>query len=100
MLRLDDIPEIQSAEKITAIKIDVENFEYYVLKGGQETISKHMPVIHCELWQNENRKMTMDLLKSLGYKVMIFDGEKLVDFTDEELYVNFFFIPSDTINKT
>ncbi len=100
MLRLDDIPEIQSAEKITAIKIDVENFEYYVLKGGQETISKHMPIIHCELWNNENRAMAMDLLKSLGYKVMIFDDGKLVEFRDEEFYVNFFFIPSDTITKT
>lgn len=99
MLRLDDIPEIQNAEKITAIKIDVENFEYYVLKGGQETIAKHMPVIHCELWDNENRKMAMDLLKSLGYKVMIFDDVKLVEFNNEELYVNFFFIPSDTITK-
>jgi FkbM family methyltransferase len=94
MLRLDDIPEIQSAEKITAIKIDVENFEYFVLKGGAATISKHMPIIHCELWDNENRTMAMDFLKSLGYKVMIFDDVKLVEFRDEELYVNFFFIPS------
>lgn len=94
MQRLDDIPEINTAEKITAIKIDVENFEYYVLKGGQKMLTKHMPIIYCELWNNENRTITMDYLISLGYKVMIFDDVKLIDFTDQDDYINFFFIPS------
>lgn len=92
--RLDDIPEIKNAEKITAIKIDVENFEYYVLKGGQALITKHMPIIYSELWNNEVRTMTMDYLTSKGYRVKIFDGSKLIDFTDEDSFVNFFFIPS------
>ena len=96
MRRLDDIPEIQSAEKITAIKIDVENFEYQVLKGAQDTIVKHKPIIHCELWDNENRILTMNYLKSLGYKVLVFMDEKLVDFTPDYPYVNFFFIPIET----
>ncbi len=92
--RLDDIPEIKNTEKVTAIKIDVENFEYYVLKGGQALINKHMPIIYSELWNNEVRTMTMDYLTSKGYVVKIFDGVKLIDFTDEDSFVNFFFIPS------
>ena len=93
MRRLDDIPEIMAAETITAIKIDVENFEYYVLKGGQELIAKHMPIIYCELWNNEIRTLTMDYLKGLGYVVKIFDDEKLIDFTNEDFFINFFFLP-------
>ncbi len=93
MRRLDDIEELKSADKISAIKIDVENFEYYVLKGGQELIIKHMPIIYCELWDNEIRALTIDYLKSLGYVVKIFDDEKLIDFTDEHFFINFFFLP-------
>ena len=93
MRRLDDIPELKEIEKITAIKIDVENFEYYVLKGGEELILKHMPIIYSELWDNEMQRLTMDYLKSLGYVVKIFEEGKLKDFTDEHFYINFFFIP-------
>lgn len=93
MRRLDDIPELNELENITAIKIDVENFEYYVLKGGQELILKHMPIIYSELWDNEIQRLTMDYLKSLGYAVKIFEDDKLKDFTDEHFYINFFFMP-------
>lgn len=96
MRRLDDIPELQRAEKISAIKIDVENFEYYVMKGGRELILKHMPVIYSELWDNEIQRLTMDYLKSLGYEVKIFDDEKLIDFTDQHAFINFFFLPPST----
>jgi len=99
MCRLDDIEELKHVERISAIKIDVENFEYYVLKGGQALLIKHMPIIYCELWDNEFQKLTMDYLKSLGYKVKIFDDEKLIDFTNEHFYVNFFFVPP-TIAET
>src|SRR4051812_6552045 len=90
--KLDDIEELKSADKIGAIKIDVENYEYYVLKGGQELLKKHKPIIYCELWDNEKRYMTLDFLKGLGYKVKIYDDGKLVDYTDQKV-INFFHMP-------
>lgn len=99
MRRLDDIPELQHAERISAIKIDVENFEYYVMKGGRELILKHMPVIYSELWNNDVQRLTMDYLKSLGYEVKIFEDERLIDFTDQYSYINFFFLPPSTIKS-
>ncbi|MET0394899.1 MAG: FkbM family methyltransferase [Chitinophagaceae bacterium] len=89
--KLDDIPSLQAAARITGIKIDVENFEYYVLKGGETLLRKHMPIIYCELWDNDRRKLCMDYLTGLGYAIHIYDGKGLVPFTGQPV-INFFFI--------
>lgn len=94
VLKLDDIPELATASAITAIKIDVENFEYYVLKGGEAMLRKHMPLIYCELWDNDRRKLCMEYLSGLGYRIHIFDGMQLIPFTGQPV-INFFFIPKD-----
>lgn len=93
--RLDDMDALQKQEKITAIKIDVENFEYPVLKGGEMLLRKHMPLIYCELWDNEKRKLCMDYLAGLGYAICIFNGKDLVPFTGQPV-INFFFVPPKT----
>ncbi|SKA17071.1 FkbM family methyltransferase [Sediminibacterium ginsengisoli] len=91
--RLDDMKELQAVQKITAIKIDVENFEYYVLKGGRELLLKHKPVIYCELWDNERRIACMDYLRSLGYEVKIYENGALHTFNGQQ-GINFFFVPA------
>lgn len=93
VLKLDDIPELVSAPSINAIKIDVENFEYYVLKGGEAMLRKHMPIIYCELWDNDRRKLCMDYLTGIGYRIHIFNGKELIPFTGQPV-INFFFVPS------
>lgn len=92
MQQLDTIPALQQMTKITAIKIDVENFEYAVLKGGEALLCKHRPLIFCELWNNGHRKFSIDLLMSLGYKVMVLEKGRLVDFRGQKA-LNFFFLP-------
>ena len=79
---------------VTAIKIDVENFEYFVLKGATETLKKYKPVIYCELWENKNREDCFSLITELGYKIQVMHGNKLCDF-DSSVHKtqNFFFIP-------
>jgi FkbM family methyltransferase len=89
--RLDDMVELQSAHKITAIKIDVENFEYYVFQGAEGLLRKHKPIIYCELWANEMRDKTLNLLRGFGYEVKVFDGQGLVPYTDQD-DVNFFLV--------
>ncbi len=92
--RLDDFQDLQKiTSKITGIKIDVENFEYYVLKGASNLIRKYMPLIYCELWDNDNRKKTMELLINLGYQVKVLEDKKLKDFRSEKhISHNFFFV--------
>jgi FkbM family methyltransferase len=88
MLKLDDIAALQEVKKIAAIKIDVENFEYYILKGGRQLLLKHKPVIYCELWPNEMRQPVLDLVKEIGYSVKVLQDGTLADF-DNQPVTNF-----------
>ncbi len=89
---LDNYTAIQNENSIAAIKIDVENFEYFVLKGGEQLIRKHRPIIFCELWNNERRILCIKFIKELGYQIKIWKKGELVDFKEQET-LNFFFLP-------
>ncbi len=95
IIRLDDYKELQAIKvKLNAIKLDVENFEYYALQGGEQLIRQHKPLIYTELWENENRKRCFDLLSSLGYHIMVIHRKKLVPYrSDKHQTQNFFFVP-------
>lgn len=54
--------------KVLGIKLDVENYEYAVLKGAEALLSTQKPVIYTELWDNENRIRCFDFLRNLGYR--------------------------------
>lgn len=92
MQKLDDLAELRSISKISAIKIDVENFEYFVLKGGRDLLEKHKPIVFCELWNNERRNFCFELMGQLGYRVKIFQNSRLTDFAGNDA-LNFFFLP-------
>ena len=85
---------MESDLPVSAIKMDVENFEYYVLEGAKETLEKHKPIVYCELWENENREKCFELMKGLDYDIKILHKKKLVDF-DNIIHQTqcFFFIP-------
>ena len=95
ILKLDDCPELNgSISKLSAIKLDVENFEYFVLKGGENLIQRFKPLIYTELWENENRSNCFNLMRNLGYNVRVLHQNKLVNFHPEIHHTqNFFFVP-------
>ena len=76
MDKLDNRSELENL-KIDAIKIVAENYETEILKGAQNLLAKHKPFIYCELWDNENRIETMNLIKEYGYQTFYRDGENL-----------------------
>lgn len=87
---LDKIPELK---KVAGIKIDVENFEFFVLKGGETMLRRDKPVIYAELWANENRDRCFELLTGLGYAIKVLDHGNLQDFDAGKHHnQNFFFV--------
>ncbi len=95
MISLDGFKELSETDKdVLAMKIDVENFEYFVLKGGEHLIANHKPIIYCELWDNENRKKCIEFLNNLNYSAFILHKKELVAIEDTVVDKhNFFFIP-------
>ena len=53
--------------RIDGIKLDVENFEFHVLRGAVQLLKRDHPIIYCELWDTPNRRKVMDLLDGFGY---------------------------------
>jgi len=92
--RLDDVAGL-SEKRITAIKMDVENYEYPVLKGAEELLRKNKPIIYIELWENDNRENCFRFIKEMGYEIKVLMNGILVSF-DKGIHnkQNFFFIPT------
>lgn len=85
----------EEGSRVSAIKMDVENFEYHVLKGAGKLLRRHQPVIYCELWDNENRRASMEFLRGLGYTVLVAAGDGLQPFDSRVHHTqNFIFLPA------
>ena len=58
---------LESEEKISMIKIDIEGYESFVFKGGKKTILKHKPIILFEHFEeikkNKDRNFTTEYIK-------------------------------------
>jgi FkbM family methyltransferase len=71
--RLDNVPPVQALNKIDLIKIDVEGYELKVLKGAEQTIRKHHPVLFIEIDdnnlrdQNDSASVLITFLTDMGY---------------------------------
>lgn len=77
MVALD---ELYQDRKIGAIKLDVENFEYFVLYGAQKILDRDRPLLYAELWENQNREQCFELLGNFGYRTCVVENGKLVAF--------------------
>ncbi len=96
--RLDELSEISnSGKRVGGIKIDAEDYEYFILTGGLELIRKNRPVICVELWDNENRGRALDLLASLGYKSYVLANGTLLEWAGQQIQLdenNFICLPN------
>ncbi|MEL6676831.1 MAG: FkbM family methyltransferase [Bacteroidota bacterium] len=87
-------------DRIDAIKMDVENYEQYVLMGARKLLARHQPLIYCELWENENRERCFEILRQLDYKIMILEQDQLQTFqVGVHGHHNFFFIPAARVSE-
>jgi FkbM family methyltransferase len=75
--RLDDIT---NGAKIAGIKMDIENFEFFALKGAADLLKRDKPVVYLELWENENRDKCFEFLRTLAYQAFIQSDNGLIPF--------------------
>jgi hypothetical protein len=109
-VRIDDL----EIAKLNFIKIDVEGFEFLVLKGALKTIENNRPVILAEIDFNMGNTYFMQLtrmIQKLDYRVFALTGGQflpvnLTEFDSHELNFhsngyrnNFFLIPAEQIAK-
>ncbi len=92
-VEIDSLDNLFKGELIQAIKIDVENFEYFVLKGAERILNANKPIIYAELWDNLNRINCFNLLLSIDYAVFVVEKNQLIGY-DEKIHnkQNFIFI--------
>lgn len=89
----DTLDTLCEGRKISGIKMDIENYEIFALKGGQNLIERDLPVIYLELWENENRDQCFTFLESKGYSAFVNTEDGLVAFSPEShKKQNFIFI--------
>ena len=68
-----------SVEKVDFIKIDVENFEYEVLKGALKTLRKFKPKMYIEMGQKPAEQGKIyQFLFDLDYQVAAENGDELI----------------------
>jgi FkbM family methyltransferase len=94
---LDKMEELTKlSQRISAIKIDVENFEFFVLDGAKKLISQNKPMVYAELWENENRNKCFRLFNELNYKTVVVIDKKAVEFNEGvHKTQNFIFLPNN-----
>jgi FkbM family methyltransferase len=93
-------PLIQSVG-VDLIKIDVEGLETQVLTGLTGIISKHKPVIFCEIFGGENSNVdpeaTIGFCVDCGYAPYVLEEGNLIPVRrHDDCRYNYFFIPSST----
>jgi hypothetical protein len=77
------------------MKLDVENHESAVLRGAEKSLLAFRPWVVTELWDNQNRTETHQMMKKAGaYACKVNRNGALVaaDINDPTEQ-NFFFIP-------
>jgi FkbM family methyltransferase len=72
--KLDTFVKEAGIPKVDLIKIDVEGYEYTVLKGAKELLNRHFPVLFIELddtnlkENNKSARELLQLLADIGYR--------------------------------
>jgi FkbM family methyltransferase len=89
---LNNLPELQSPVNWVGLKIDVENFEWHVLRGGVEVIRKFRPFIYCEIWDIPEKERTLQLIREMGYSPFVWEKNKLEPYKAQTA-LNFYFLP-------
>jgi FkbM family methyltransferase len=97
------VPALVRGGRISLVKIDVEGLEVAVMRGMEQLLRAHRPVVFCEIFgganSNPDPQGTLEFCVSLGYQAFVLADDRLIPATKhrDALY-NYFFIPSEIAN--
>jgi len=84
-ITLDDFISEKKINRVDLIKIDVEGFEYHVLKGAIQTVSRFRPLLFIEIDEYNLRRqgagagMILEVLREHGYQFNKAGGEAVLE---------------------
>jgi len=79
-VKCNTLDELVKGEEVIGIKMDIENFEFFALKGAQLILGNDRPIIYLELWDNENRTNCFELLTKFSYRAFVYIEGELVEY--------------------
>jgi len=92
--------------KIDAIKIDVEGFEYEVVKGSKNIIKKYRPTFQLEMVENQFKRFNatpediVNFFINNDYIFCMFNGTNLgKKWKKVKKVMDYFFVPKELFNK-
>ncbi len=93
IVHMDTVDNLFVDSTIQGIKLDVENYEFQVLKGAYTILKRDKPIIYCELWDNENRQQCFEFLTELNYETFVVKNNQLIQYNSLiHKHQNFIFI--------
>ncbi len=88
---MDDFVKEQNISRVDLVKIDVESYEFDVLRGMENIVRKYKPIIICEIFNFSQNKESIGLfMGGLDYNIFSIRSEGLLkienlkDFNKEE----------------
>jgi len=98
------VPSLVQGGRIGLIKIDVEGLEAEVMRGMEQLLRAHRPVVFCEIFgganSNPDPQGTLEFCISLGYQAFVLADDRLIPATKhKDALYNYFFLPSEIANE-
>jgi FkbM family methyltransferase len=84
MVIMDDFLEGENLNNIAAVKMDIEGWEYFAIKGFTRMIEKHRPIIYGEFLQSGmtvagiTKDMIQEMITTIDYEPYILVRKRLV----------------------
>ena len=97
---IDSFTASHTIDNISFIKIDVEGNELKVLRGAENTLKQHRPLVYCELLRKHAKRFgyhpndVINYMRDLGYICKTMRNAELyevTEITEETVETNFFF---------
>ena len=100
VVRIDDY--LHDLEGVAFIKCDIEGADLYAMRGAQQTLTKHRPIVLMEInpWFLEGFGLKVEdivsFFEGLGFGMYRLQNRMLVPTTAAQVVsANYFFVPSD-----